>query len=115
MGVVTEDLLHEMTAAIVEAVDPLRIVLFGSHAREGARAASDVDLLIVEDRPFGPEDSRREEMARIWRLLAHFPVPQDILVFTPEEIERWRHTKNHVIARALREGEVLYERPRSRT
>ena len=111
MGLVTEDLLHQMTAAIVEVADPVRILLFGSHGRGPGRADSDVDLLIVEDRPFGPADSRREEMARIWRTLAHFPVPQDILVFTPEEIECWRHTKNHVIARALREGRVLYERP----
>ena len=111
MSLDTEDLLQQMTAAIVEAVSPVRVVLFGSRARGADDALADVDLLIVEDRPFGPAESRREEMARIWRLLAHYSVPQDILVFTPEEIERWRHTKNHVIARALREGEVLYERP----
>lgn len=69
-----------------------------------------MDLLIVKDRPFGQKDSRREEMARLWRLLAHFPVAQDILIFTSEEVERWRDTRNHVVARALREGEVLYER-----
>ena len=110
MGVVTDDLLQEMTAAIVEAASPERVILFGSHARDRAGTDSDVDLLIVKDRPFGPKDSRRDEMARLSRLLAHFPVAQDILVFTSEEVERWRDTRNHVVARALREGEVLYER-----
>ncbi len=111
MALAIEDELQRMTAAIVEAADPTLVVLFGSRARGAAGAASDVDLLVVEDRPFGASDSRREEMARIWRLLAHFSVAQDILVFTPDEIERWRHTRNHVVARALREGRVLYERP----
>ena len=111
MSLVTQDLLDEMTEVIVEAMSPVSVILFGSHARDQARGASDVDLLIVMNRPFGSADSRREEMARIWRLLAHFPVAQDILLFTPEEVERWRHTKNHVVARAHREGRVLYERP----
>ena len=70
-----------------------------------------MDLLIVKDRPFGPQNSRREESGRLWRLLARFGVPQDILVFTPQEVEHWRDTRNHVVARALREGKVLYERP----
>lgn len=111
MSVVPEDLLQEMTAVIVEAVSPARIILFGSRARGQSEAGSDVDLMVVKDRPFGASDSRREEMARLLRLLARFPVPQDILMFTPEEVERWRHAKNHVVARALREGKPLYERP----
>lgn len=110
MGVATGDLLQQMTAAIVEAADPERVILFGSHARGHAAPDSDVDLLIVEDRPFGPKDSRRDEMARLSRLLANFRVAQDILVFTPEEVERRRDSKNHVVGRALREGKVLYER-----
>ena len=111
MSLAVEDLLHEMTTVIVEAVSPVSVILFGSHARGAGGPASDVDLLIVKEPPFGDTDSRCDQMARIWRLLAHFPIPQDILVFAPEEVERWRHTKNHVIARARREGKVLYERP----
>jgi predicted nucleotidyltransferase len=111
VSLVTEDALQEMTAVVVEAVDPEVVILFGSRARGPGEDVSDVDLLIVEKRPFGPSDSRREEMAKIWRLLARFPVAQDILIYSPEEVERWRSSKNHVIARALRQGKVLYERP----
>ena len=38
-------------------------------------------------------------------------VPIDLLLYTPEEVEQWRHTTNHVVSEAMREGKVLYERP----
>ena len=31
--------------------------------------------------------------------------------YTPEEVEKWSGTTNHIIGIALREGKVLYERP----
>jgi len=66
--------------------------------------------LIVQDQPFPAEQGRRQQMAKLWRLLAHYPVSQDFLIYTPEEVEHWGTTKNHVIAHALREGKVLYKR-----
>lgn len=106
----SDDLIQEMIDIMVEAVDPRQIILFGSRARGTAEPTSDLDFLIVQDHPFTPESTRKKQMARLWRLLAHFPVSQDILVVTPQEVEEWRHTINHVIARALREGTVVYER-----
>ncbi len=103
-------LISEITDIIVREVDPKQVILFGSQARGAARPDSDLDFLIVQDHPFGPGQTRRQQMARLLRLLAHFPVSQDILVYTPAEVEEWRKTKNHVIARALREGKILYER-----
>jgi hypothetical protein len=47
-------------------------------------------------------------MIRIWRALAGFTVAKDILVYSHEEVERWRGARNHVIGRALREGRLLY-------
>ncbi len=35
-------------------------------------------------------------------------VAKDILIYSRDEVERWRNTRNHIIARALREGKVLY-------
>jgi len=106
----TEELIKEMTAIIVKEVDPKQVILFGSQARAAARPDSDLDFLIVQDHPFVPGRTRRQQMVKLLRLLARFPVPQDILVYTPDEVAEWRHSKNHVIARALREGKLLYER-----
>lgn len=106
---VTDELLKEMTDTIVREVKPRRIILFGSYARGDARPDSDLDFLVVEDGPFDARRSRRAEMTRLWELFFDYFIPMDFLVFTPEEVEKWKEAKNHVIAHALREGRVLYE------
>lgn len=106
---VTEELLKEMTDLIVREVKPRKIIMFGSHARGTARADSDLDFLVVEDGPFNAQRSRRAEMTRLWNIMFDYFIPIDFLVFTPQEIEQWKNTKNHVIAHALREGRILYE------
>lgn len=110
MTQVTDQLLREITDRIVEEVNPLQIVLFGSHARGDADPESDLDLLVVQDGPFGPQHSRRAAMVKLWRLLRNIPIPKDFLVYTAEELEKWGGDRNHIISRALREGKVLYER-----
>ena len=108
---VTERLLGEMVRAIVAEVDPEQVILFGSRARGDERESSDIDLIVVEAEPFGPERSRHKELVRLYHALAGFRVPADVLVYSHEDIDYWRDSLNHVLARALREGKVLYERP----
>jgi uncharacterized protein len=107
---VTEAVLSDMVQAIVREVDPERIYLFGSRARGEARADSDIDLLIIESKPFSPDHSRWQEIKRVRRALSSFRIPKDILVYTVDEVAKWQYSINHIIARALREGKLLYER-----
>ena len=111
MSTVNDNLIREMTECIVREVDPERIILFGSCARGQAHEGSDVDLLVIEDAPFGAGRSRFSETGRINRVLAGFGVAKDILVYSNEEVERWRDSLNHVVGHALREGRELYVRP----
>ena len=111
MTTVTNDLLNRMVHAIVDEVDPEQVILFGSRGRGDHRADSDVDLIVVETEPFGPERSRHREMVRLYHALAGFVVPTDVLVYSHDDVEYWRDSLNHVLARALREGKVLYDRP----
>lgn len=108
---VDDALLQRMTAALVEAADPEQVILFGSHARGEAGPESDIDLIVVQAEPFGPERNVRLEEARLRRALPSFDVSVDILVFSRDDVDYWRDSLNHVLARALREGKVLYERP----
>ena len=110
MADVTDALLDRMIRTIVDAVDPEQVILFGSRARGDARPDSDVDLLVIESEPFGPGRSRHAEEVRIGRALPATPVARDILVYSRDDIEQWRGSLNHVAARALREGRVLYAR-----
>ena len=107
---VNDQVLSEMVQAIVREVDPEQIILFGSRARGGGGQDSDLDLLIVERESFGEKRSRREELARIRRALSEFFIAKDILVFSQEEVARWRNSINHIIATSLRDGRILYER-----
>lgn len=107
---ITNDELGRISERIVDLVQPRRVILFGSQARGTAGAGSDIDLLIVGERPTDEPWSRRQEISRIRRALPHVGRPIDILLFTPEEVEKWQDTTNHVISEALREGRVLYER-----
>jgi len=106
---VTDELIKEMTDIIVREVSPRKIILFGSHARGNARPDSDLDFLVVEDGPFNARRSRRAEMTRMWKILFDYPIPMDFLIFTPEEIEKWKTSQNHVIAQAMKDEKVLYE------
>ena len=103
--------LDRMVRAIVDEVDPEQVILFGSRARGDATAESDFDLIVVEAQPFGAGRSRYAEEARLYRALAGCGVCKDILVYSRDEVDYWRDSLNHVLARALREGRVLYERP----
>jgi len=107
---VTDQVLEEMVQAIVREVDPERIYLFGSYARGEPGPDSDVDFLVVEREPFGPERSRLNELTRLYSALVHFHAPIDVLVYSRDEVARRRGWRNHVIARAMREGRLLYER-----
>ena len=107
---VTDALLDQMVQAIVAEVDPEQVILFGSRARGDAREDSDVDLVVVEAEPFGKTRSRRLEAARVYEAVSGFDALTDILIYSRDEVDHWRDSVNHVLARALREGMVLYER-----
>jgi len=103
----TDDLILEMTDRIVSHCSPLRIILFGSWARGNATPRSDVDLLVILPKV----DNKRLAAVGIRRILADLPVAKDILVTTPEEIDRKGHLIGTILRPALEEGKVLYERP----
>ncbi len=106
---VTRKQLDSIAKAIVGVSHPLKIILFGSRARGNANEHSDIDLLVVGERPSTPW-SRNRLIGDMRRSLPDVKVPVDILFFTPEEMNRWKETTNHVVREALDEGDVLYER-----
>jgi len=95
--------LREIVKRIVRAADPERVILFGSAARGGATSDSDIDILVVKRCV-----QRREWAGRIYRALIGVGCAVDIVVATPEDLERFRGSPATVIAPALRDGKVLY-------
>jgi predicted nucleotidyltransferase len=93
MIIVTEKVLDAIVAAIVQEIDPEQIYLFGSRARGEVRPDSDIDLLIIEQEPFGPCRNRWKELSRIRRTLSQLRIPKDILLYSPEEIAKGQPSK----------------------
>lgn len=107
---IARDKLRMITEGIRSVLDPALIVLFGSQGRGTAGRNSDIDLLVVGERPATGRWSRRRTVGSIRRNLPDLGVPVDILFYTPDEVKRWKDTTNHVVSEALAEGQVLYER-----
>jgi len=100
----TSEHLHELVRRIVQAVHPLRIILFGSAARGEAGRDSDVDVLVVM-----PEGTHRRQTAQhLHRQLFGIPLAVDILVATPDDLERHRDNVGLIYRTILREGIELY-------
>ena len=102
-------LLEEIKRRILSVSSPERIILFGSYARGEQNANSDVDLLVIEKNVNAP----RQESVRLRRVLRGLMVPIDVLVATPEQIERHRESVGLIYGPAVREGRVIYERAAS--
>jgi uncharacterized protein len=103
-------LLRQMVEIIVETVAPDKVILFGSRAKGTARADSDYDFMIIKEEAFFETHSRRKESGKLGRALAKFRVANDILMYSVDEIEQRRAWRNNIVATALKEGEVLYEK-----
>ena len=104
-GTPDEEMLARIAKAIVEIVNPLKVVLFGSAARGEMNERSDLDILVITD--------NCDTQAATTKLYCQLPVERrgaDIIVATTTEVERNRRKPYFVIEPALREGRVLYER-----
>jgi uncharacterized protein len=100
---VSDEILQEIVRRIVTAVQPEKIILFGSAAREEMGPDSDLDFLVIKSCK-----NRRETARKIRRRLIGIGIPKDIIVATPEDIERYKDTIGLIYRSALNEGKVLY-------
>ena len=97
-------LLDELVRRIVAVAQPRRIILFGSAARGEMGPHSDLDLLVVKAGRY----HRGEMAAEIRMALIDVEHAIDVVVVTPEDVERYCDAFMLVIAPALREGRELY-------
>lgn len=96
--------LAEIVRRVADVARPERIILFGSGARGVMRPDSDLDLLVIKSGRF----HRRRLAQAIYTALIGVEYPVDVIVATPEDVERYRASEATVIAPALREGRVIY-------
>ena len=95
-----------MVERVVAKFHSLKILLFGSHARGDAEPHSDIDLIIVF--PF-VEDTYKL-MGEIRGAVSGLGFAKDVIVATPDDIERGANLPGHLFSYAIPESGVLYDR-----
>ena len=96
--------LKDIVARVVKAARPERIILFGSAARGKMGPNSDLDLLVIK----GGKYDKGRLSSRIYMNMIGAEEAVDIIVVTPEEVERYGDSPYLVIHPALTEGKVVY-------
>jgi len=99
-----QQILNEIVHRIVEVAHPDKIILFGSAARDQMDADSDVDLLVIK----GGNFHRGRLTEEIYMNLFGVGQAVDIVIVTPEDVERYRDSMALIIRPALEEGKVVY-------
>ena len=83
---------------------PLRVIVFGSAARGDVKQNSDIDLLVVM-----PEGTHRRRTAQLlYRKIRGVGVPFDIVVATPNDLEKHKENIGLIYWKILEEGKEVY-------
>ena len=96
--------LADVIRRVVEAAQPDKIVLFGSAARGEMGPNSDLDLLVIK----GGKFNYWRLLTTIYRQLRDTEAAVDVVLVTPDDVERYGDSPCLVIYPALREGKVVY-------
>jgi uncharacterized protein len=103
---VDKALIDDIKTRIVEAVDPEKIILFGSYVYGKPSKDSDLDVLVI----MKSDLSRYKRSVPIYRALTGILIPKDIIVYTPQEVEEWENVPQAFVTTALSRGKKIYEK-----
>jgi predicted nucleotidyltransferase len=96
--------LNYLVQRIVDEIKPLRVILFGSVARNSMGEDSDIDLLVVM-----PEGTHRRHTAQfLYKNIRNIGVPFDILVITNGDLEKYKNSAGLIYQEILAEGIEVY-------
>ena len=106
-GLTLRQALPLVVAEIVDAIDPVEVILFGSVARREDGPDSDLDLLVVLDK--AERIQRRGLMRRLRGAIRTF-VPIDLVITDTAELIADRDAVGSAVYWPLREGVSVYRR-----
>lgn len=99
-----QEKINQLVNNIVDLVNPLEIILFGSAARGELNKNSDIDLLVIM-----PEGVHRRKTAQmLYSKIVGLGIPFDILVATQNDLVQHKDNIGLVYQTILREGKEIY-------
>ena len=96
--------INKLVQDIVDLVNPIRIVIFGSAARGKTNPESDIDLLVIM-----PEGTHRRHTAQlIYSKISGIGIPFDIVVATTQDLKKYKDNIGLIYNAILKEGREIY-------
>lgn len=104
---IEQKIIEILVQRIVDAVKPLRLIIFGSTARGNQHRDSDIDVMVIV-----PEGIHRRKTAqKIYMHLLDFERSVDVVVATESDLKTHGGNFSLVYYPALREGKEVYVAP----
>jgi predicted nucleotidyltransferase len=97
----------EIVKKISSGYKPEKVILFGSYAAGNPNHNSDLDIFIIKD----TDIPRPQRTVQVRKMLFGSKVPIDLIVYTPEEVEKQKGNKYSFVYEVLKTGITLYEQP----
>jgi predicted nucleotidyltransferase len=109
---ITPKTIDAICRAIVEAIHPVKIILFGSHAEGTAEKDSDLDLFVIHDLPLPSRQVRRQ----LGQLFLHRRFGLDLIVRNQYQVDANVADGNPFYTEHIfKRGIVLYDREHQKT
>lgn len=102
----TEKEIAKLIDRIVTRIQPQKIIIFGSYAKEKATIKSDLDILVIKETEL-PMANRADDLKPI---LSNSLIPVDVHIYTPEEVEEYGKEQFSFINSILKTGRLIYEK-----
>ena len=102
--------LMQVVNALVAALRPEKVVLFGSSARGDASPDSDIDLFVQVENGSDVRQAAKKAYVAIGPLYPKIRRGVDIVVRDRAFVDRYGDLVGSVVRSVRREGRVLYER-----
>lgn len=99
-------IINEIVDRISKGYKPKKIILFGSYAHGEPTEDSDIDILIVTETRFTPEETYKIQR----KLLRYFAIPVQLICVSDEEFAETKDVIGGIAYPASKYGEILYEK-----
>ena len=100
----SKETIQRVATSLGRAAHARKVILFGSHATGHPGPDSDVDFLVIADSRL----PRHKRSRSLYALFHPYPFPMDILVYTPEEVEKQLADPDSFVATVLTQGTEVY-------
>ena len=106
----TDALLDQIVDALVRAVDPEKVILFGSRARGDSGPESDIDLFLQVETGRDTRAASKSSYKALRDLRIREPIGIDVIVKDRAFVERYGDLVGTIVRPVLKEGRLLYAR-----